>query len=175
MAWTEPFDFTAGPLTAGMLNAMLRDNMNETAVAKATTAGNYFVSTGENVLAERYTLHATRGGTIEVTSTTWTPHDTGPEITFNHSGSFLVLFSARIWATGGTADVGMVSPGTDEAGPHTRYAMENSGGPGALTRAGSHRMFINHPPGRTTVRLYYRASGSAKANIAQRYMAVLPF
>lgn len=54
MAWTSPITFAAGStLTAGQLNTYLRDNLNETAPAKATTVGRIFAATGANAIAER--------------------------------------------------------------------------------------------------------------------------
>ncbi len=49
MAWTAPITFTSGSvLTAAQLNTYLRDNLNETAPAKFTAAGQLFVSTAAN-------------------------------------------------------------------------------------------------------------------------------
>lgn len=55
MAWTSPMTFVANNvLTASQLNTHLRDNLLETAPAKATTSGgSYFVAQGPNRLAER--------------------------------------------------------------------------------------------------------------------------
>jgi hypothetical protein len=39
--------------TAAQFNTHVRDNLNETAPAKATTAGSLFVATGTNAIAER--------------------------------------------------------------------------------------------------------------------------
>lgn len=53
MAWTAPFTAVAGAAyTAAQANT-LRDNLLETAPAKATTAGSHFVATGANAIAER--------------------------------------------------------------------------------------------------------------------------
>jgi hypothetical protein len=51
MAWSAPRTFTTGEVvTASMMNAM-RDNFNETAPAKVTTAGDLVYATGANALA----------------------------------------------------------------------------------------------------------------------------
>lgn len=58
MAWVAPITFVAGvPLTAAQLNAM-QSNLLETAVAKATSAGQYPVATGTNALAMRKAVSA---------------------------------------------------------------------------------------------------------------------
>ena len=53
MSWTTPrtwvFDEVAG---AAEFNTHVRDNFNETAPAKATTAGELIVVTGPNAIAE---------------------------------------------------------------------------------------------------------------------------
>lgn len=54
MAWSVPLTAVANStLTAAQWNASVRDNLNETAVAKASTVSGYFVSTGANSIAER--------------------------------------------------------------------------------------------------------------------------
>lgn len=53
MAWTAPITFVPGVLTASQLNTYLRDNMVETMPAKATAAGNHFVTTARNEMSER--------------------------------------------------------------------------------------------------------------------------
>lgn len=52
MAWTTPRDWTTGELvTASYMNINVRDNMNETAVAKVTTQGDTVYGTGNHALA----------------------------------------------------------------------------------------------------------------------------
>jgi len=54
MAWTAPRTWvTSEVVTAAHLNAHVRDNLLETAPAKATTNGGIFVATGANAIAER--------------------------------------------------------------------------------------------------------------------------
>jgi len=54
MAWTVPPTAVAGALlTASQWNAGVRDNLLETAPAKATLSGRIFVSTGANSIAQR--------------------------------------------------------------------------------------------------------------------------
>lgn len=54
MAWTAPITFAAAAvLTAAQLNTNLRDNLNETAPAKVTTAGDLVYATAANALTRR--------------------------------------------------------------------------------------------------------------------------
>ncbi len=53
MSWTTPRTWVNGEIPgATEMNAHVRDNMNETAPAKATTAGELIVVTGANAIAE---------------------------------------------------------------------------------------------------------------------------
>ena len=53
MAWTTLPAYTAGnALTAAQVTA-IKDNINESAPSKATTAGYWFIATGTNAIAER--------------------------------------------------------------------------------------------------------------------------
>lgn len=54
MAWNVPISWVDGTtVTGAQLNLYLRDNMNETAPAKATVSGRLIVTTGANTIAER--------------------------------------------------------------------------------------------------------------------------
>lgn len=54
MSWSTPLTAAAnGTLTAGQWNASVRDNLNETETAKATTAGRLIVTTAANQVTER--------------------------------------------------------------------------------------------------------------------------
>lgn len=54
MAWTAPMTAVSGAVyTAAQFNTFVRDNLNETMPARATAAGNYFVTSGTNRISER--------------------------------------------------------------------------------------------------------------------------
>jgi hypothetical protein len=99
MAWTVPL--TAVPntaLTAAQWNASVRDNLNETAVAKATTAGGIFVATGANALAQRVTVldTYTGGGTDTTNSTSYTGLTGGAAVAAATGTKACVLSTARV-------------------------------------------------------------------------------
>lgn len=80
MAWTTPVTAIAGdPLTAAQWNASVRDNLLQTAPAKATTAGAHFAATGTNAIAQR----------LCQTATVATSQDTG-----GSTGSYVDLATA---------------------------------------------------------------------------------
>ena len=62
MAWTAPLTWTTGQIvTAANLNQQIRDNLLETASAKAAAAGDVFVATGANAIKK-----VTKGTTKQV-------------------------------------------------------------------------------------------------------------
>jgi hypothetical protein len=99
MAWTSPATFSDGSvLTAAQLNTNLRDNLNETAVAKATAAGQVFVSTASNALAARVpTSNVYAGGGTDTTnSTTYTGLTGGGAVTVTTGSQAIVSHWASV-------------------------------------------------------------------------------
>jgi hypothetical protein len=94
LAWTTPLTWVASQLvTAAQLNTHLRDNMNETAVAKVTTAGDTVYATGPNALARRAiggtgTVYQVSGGVPTWQGIGGTPSSVG---TANANGASNVL------------------------------------------------------------------------------------
>jgi len=86
MTWAAPMTAVAGSVfTAAQFNTYIRDNLNETAPAKATTAGSHFavsdtnqiaqrtsatanINTGESTSSSAYTALATPGPVVTVTT-----------------------------------------------------------------------------------------------------------
>lgn len=98
MAWTAPKTFTANTvLTAADLNAYLRDNLLETAPAKATTTGSWFVGAGPNQIQERVPQLASIAASETCTSSSWGDLETpGPTVTVNSGVRALIIISAAI-------------------------------------------------------------------------------
>ncbi len=97
MVWTAPITFVSGTtLTAAQLNTNLRDNLNETMPAKATTAGYHFVSTGTGAIAERAieaaTVNAFESGTSATYANLATP---GPMVTVTTGTKALCVYSVN--------------------------------------------------------------------------------
>lgn len=98
MAWTTPMTFVANdPLTAAQLNTYLRDNLNETATAKAVHGGAMFFGSDPNELVERW-AEAHRVNAIE--STTATSFDdlatVGPEVTVETGTTAMVMWAGHM-------------------------------------------------------------------------------
>jgi hypothetical protein len=97
MAWTAPLTWVSQALTAALLNQQLRDNMNETAPAKATAAGRFIVTTGLNAIAERVPTSAFVATPESTTSTSYTDLTTaGPAVTVTAGASALVFVSCAM-------------------------------------------------------------------------------
>lgn len=73
MAWSAPMTATANAIfTASQFNTYVRDNLLETAPAKASTAGGYFVATGTNAISQRTCNSQYISASGTTTSTTYT-------------------------------------------------------------------------------------------------------
>ncbi len=82
--------------TAAQFNTSVRDNLNETAPAKATTAGRWFIATGANAIAER----AIESGEVlapeGTASTTYTDLTTnGPAVTLTTGTKALIIITGQ--------------------------------------------------------------------------------
>jgi hypothetical protein len=99
VAWTTPLTAVSNAtLTAAQWNATVRDDLLETAPAKATAAGRIFVSTGANALAERVIDSTTTAASSTTTSVTYAglAAGTGPAVTVTTGVRALVFGCAFI-------------------------------------------------------------------------------
>lgn len=100
MAWTAPMTAIAGSVfTAAQFNAHIRDNLAETAPAKATTPGSYFTTSATSQITERVGVTATQLVSDTTTSTSFTNLDggtLGPAVTVTTSNCALVILSASV-------------------------------------------------------------------------------
>lgn len=98
MAWTAPMTAVAGAVfTAAQFNTFVRDNMAETAPAKALTSSGYFVTSDTNQISERRITQAFVGASESTSSTTYDDLPTiGPSVTVTTGIGALVCVSGRI-------------------------------------------------------------------------------
>lgn len=104
MTWNILPTYTDGDaLTAAMLEG-IKGNINETAPAKATTAGWHFVSNGVNTIVER-AIQSAKITTQQTTgSTTYANLATnGPVVTVNTGAQALVFFGCQMFNDGAGA------------------------------------------------------------------------
>lgn len=163
MAWSSPMTFVANTvLTAAQLNAHLRDNMLETAPAKATTAGRIFVATGANAIAERAILDNAVATSQTTTSTSYTDLATsGPAQTVTTGAQALVIWHSFI-TNSGSGNVGHVSVAvsgatTTAASDTWALSYESSAASDGIAVATVH-LFTSLTPGSNTFTLKYRVT-----------------
>lgn len=96
MSWTSPPTWTDGSvLTAAQMN-IIRDDLNETAPAKATSVGSFFVGTGANGIKETQ-WSSSRVNTAETTASgTYVEPTTAQQLTLTTSTLAIVIVSARL-------------------------------------------------------------------------------
>lgn len=86
------------PYTAAQHNLYSRDNLNETAPAKATTVGSLFTGNGVNSIVERIPSGASVTASVATTSSSYTDltGSPGPAITMVTGTSALIWIAAAI-------------------------------------------------------------------------------
>ncbi len=96
MAWSAPMTAVAGAtFTASQFNQYVRDNLNATAPALATTASSHFVATGANAIAQRTSATAFVATGETTTSTAYADLTTvGPSVTATTGTMAWVFVSA---------------------------------------------------------------------------------
>src|SRR4030095_2231444 len=150
MAWTAPVTAVANLIfTAAQWNTGVRDNLNETAPAKATVAGRIIVSTAANAVAEREIVpELIDTGAETVTSPTYTDLATvGPTVVITTGGMALIWISAQVFnSAGGSA---LISYATAASPAIDARAMLLDGGTGNDYRMGVTNL-LNVTPGSNT-------------------------
>lgn len=180
MAWTSPPTFTDGSVLTGAQLNLLRDDLNETAPAKATTAGRLIMTSGANAIVERAAGSATVNTQETTTSTTFTDLATsGPTVSSLSTGTAVtVMLSACLFnsTAGSTAQMSVQVSGasTSAASTNTSLIYESS------ASADISQMSFVFPisgltAGSNTFTTKYRADPSGTATFLRRNLIVLPF
>jgi hypothetical protein len=109
MAWSTPLTAVSSTsLTAAQWNASVRDNLLETAPAKATTAGSLIVASGVNTIAQRTPASALVSTSQSTTNTSYVDLTTaGPAVTVTTGTSALVAIYGGMQNSAATANVWM--------------------------------------------------------------------
>jgi hypothetical protein len=163
---------------AADFNQYVRDNLNETAVAKATVAGQFFAAVGANSLAARILTSTTIPTGETTTSTTYVDLATpGPAITVTTGPLALVGMSGNLSsnisnsasfmsvAVSGASTIAAIS-----ARALVRDGMNANNGFRA-TAAG----VIPLTPGSNTFTAKYAVGAGSTGTFSDRHLWVLPF
>ena len=108
IAWSTPLTAVAGAaLTFGQWNASVRDNLLETAPAKATTAGRHFAVAGTNSIVERAIQFNSTALSQDTASATFTDLGTiGPTVSPTLTSRAIVfLYCSCLNSTAGAASL----------------------------------------------------------------------
>lgn len=174
MAWTAPMTFVSGTvLTAAQLNTHLRDNLAETAPAKALTPGGIFVTNDVNQIVERVPKSGFVDPSQDTTSSSYTDLATvGPSVTTTTGTRALVLISAGI--TSSTTSASRASFGVSGASsiePDDNWSIRLSGV--FSVNCGTHHFMTDLSPGTNTFTMKY-LSGSGSTSFFDRRITVIP-
>lgn len=179
MAWTTPPTFTDGSVLTGAQLNILRDDLNESAAAKATAAGQLFVSTGVNAIAARTpaTLTVTTG--VETTTSTTfvnTLTTPGPAVTCT-TGTKAIVFVTAICRCG-TAAISShasyaVSGATTIAADDQWGCYFMGGSANSSSRISAASMLVL-TAGSNTFTMNYKSGGAATAGFDARTIIVIP-
>lgn len=179
MTWTAPMTAVAGSVfTAAQFNTFIRDNLGETAPAKATTPGSYFAVSGTNQIAQRTPAQQSVNTSETTTSTSFTDLATvGPSVTVT-TGSYAVIVITCEVSNNTASQAGRVgveiSGATTEAVDGNHVLRQESSGTAEFQRASALRLHTGLTPGSNTFKLMYATVGASTASFNFRNIAVLP-
>lgn len=163
-------------LTAAQLNTFIRDNLNETAPARATTAGSLFVSTTDNAIAERPNA---QGDFLTAQSTTQTTYvdvaTPGPSVTLTTGAQaivFLVSEMANTGAGGSSYVTYVISGATNASASDLGELIFTQGSSLADDRYMSVSWVTGLTPGSNTFTMKYKVSFSS-GTFTNRYILVM--
>lgn len=164
MAWTTPLTaVTNATLTAAQWNASVRDNLLETAPAKATTSGRFIVTSGVNSVAERVITQDTVSTRQSTSSTSYVDLTTaGPAVSVTTGVTALVFVTGRV-ENSTSAQAGLssyeVSGASSVSASDARAIKYESSAANANSRISivQHEASLN--AGINTFTLKYRATG----------------
>lgn len=164
--------------TAAQFNTFVRDNLSETAPAKATTPGSHFVTSDTNQISES-TPQAAYISTSEVTTAPLIGAygdlaTTGPTVTVNvQNAAFVAIYSNQLSSAGIGAWMSYDVSGASSVSATDDRSIQfgSTGG----QRAGAAFIQTGLTPGSTTFTAKYRVSTSGTATFSVRRIAVIPF
>lgn len=181
MAWSTPLTAVANAsLTAAQWNASVRDNLLETAAAKATTAGSIFAVSATNTIAQRTPSATGQNGGETTTSTTYTTTlsggagTSGPSRTVTTGPKALIAFHCRqstsVAGTNVWTSIAISGATAISASDNWALSYDQTG----QLFHGLTYLEENLTPGSNTFSMAYRVSGGT-GTFATRRINVVPF
>lgn len=178
MVWTAPMTATPNTaFTAAQFNTHIRDNLLETAPAKATAVGSLFAVSATNQIQQRTPTGSTVGTTQTTTSTTYTDLTTvGPSVSVQTGVSAVVFLSAQMSNSTAAASSLMsyaVSGATVIAAVDDTSILTVSTAANAPSRSGVIQLQTGLNPGVNVFTAKYRAASNT-GSYKYRHLAVIP-
>lgn len=179
MTWSAPMTAVAGAtFTAAQFNQYVRDNLNETAPAKATAASQIPVSTGANAIVMR-TPSTNAITTVQTTtSTSYVDLATvGPSISVATGTIALVWFGAaqaHSIDNNETACSVAVSGASTVAASNVWQHSTDGITAGNFVRGTSFHVFTGLTAGTNVFTMKYRVGAAGTGSFQNRELAVLP-
>lgn len=182
MAWTTPLTAVANaPLTAAQWNASVRDNLNVTPAALATTAGAMFIATGANAIAQRIPSANTVSTSNTTTGTSYADLATvGPAVTVTTGTSAIMWLAVSVnnSVSGGDNRVDFaISGSTTRAATDTTALIHQTAAANQSHRACVVNMLSGTlTAGSNTFTAKYRitATGGGTGTFIDRHMVIIP-
>lgn len=179
MTWTAPMTAVAGSVfTAAQFNTFVRDNLLETAPAKATQTGGYFVTSNTNQISERIPWQDEVLASEPTSSTSFTDlPNAGPAVTVTTGDRAVIVIAARVQnnTVGQSAYAGVEISGASTVAANDNRAVGLSAAAANQLMIASHVSVVTVVPGSNTFTMKYRStSGAATATFANRRIAVFP-
>lgn len=181
MAWTAPMTAVTGVVfTASQFNQHVRDNLNTTAPAVATTAGRILVTTGANAVIERQGDVGYDGTNDTTATTTFTDlSNIGPAVTVTTGTK--ALYSVGVQASNNTAGLASragvaFSGATSSAATDSNSFCMESGNANDACQGSWVTITTSLNAGSNTFTMKYRTSaGGGVSTFDHRLIAVVPF
>lgn len=179
MVWTAPMTAVdTAMFSCQEYNLHIRDNLLETAPAKVTAKGQYFVTAGARQVAA-YGIGDNFVTTAQTrTSTSFGDLTTvGPTVTITTGVSALVWFAVAMSHSNAnsqcSASVAVSGASTIKANNHWRIIHDGKAAGNVTRTMGMHRFAAELKPGSNTFKVQYKSNGST-ATFSRRYLAVMP-
>lgn len=176
MAWSAPMTAVSNSVfTAAQFNTFIRDNLNETAPAKASTSGAHFAVSGTNEISER--ISATASVLVSETTTSTTYDDIaalGPTVTCDTGPNAIVAVHGAMDNSGsGSARMSYEVTGASSIAPADNKGIGVYGVAGAGIVASCVVLHTDLTPGSNTFTCKYRVA-SGTGTFGSRRIVVFP-
>ncbi len=181
MAWTAPMTAVANTVfTADQFNIHVRDNLLQTAPAKATAEGGYYIGNAANSIVERFPQYAAVDTSQTTQSTSYTDLATsGPAITVTTGTRALVIHGANMSnnTINGFAVMGITISGASSISANDAKAFAfKSGVVDQSIQACWTELYTTLTPGSNIFTAKYKTTNAAHtATFLRRHLTVIPF